>query len=130
MAAIEKTLPLTRSSVQAAHDQIKVDIHLTPVLTSTTLSTLASTPQIADALVGTPWEGQRPAHPKISLFFKCENYQRIGAFKIRGAFHALSRLSKEELARSVVTHSSGMDGVGFRWPIPFLTVIRALTSPL
>jgi len=107
MAALDKTLPLQRSSVQSAHDRIKDHIHLTPVFTSTTLSHLASTPQTPEALVDTPWEGQRPAHPKINLFFKCENYQRIGAFKIRGAFHALSRLSEEELARGVVTHSSG-----------------------
>ena len=108
MAALESTPPLTRSSVQAAHERIKKDIHLTPVLTCTTLSDLASTPQTPEALVGTPWEGQRPAHPKIKFFFKCENFQRIGAFKIRGAFHALSRLSREELERGVVTHSSGI----------------------
>ena len=107
MADISKTLPLQRPSVQLAHERIKGHIHRTPVLTSTVLSKLVSTPQWPEALVGTPWEGQRPAHPRINLFFKCENYQRIGAFKIRGAFHALSRLSKEELARGVVTHSSG-----------------------
>ena len=109
MADITKTLPLKRSSVQAAHAQIKKNVHRTPVLTSTTLSELASTPQTPEALVGTPFEGQTPARPKINFFFKCENYQRIGAFKIRGAFHALSRLDKEELARGVVTHSSGMN---------------------
>ena len=107
MANISNTLPLNRASVQLAHERIKNHIHLTPVLTSTTLSDLASTPQAPAALLQTPWEGQRPAHPRIRFFFKCENYQRIGAFKIRGAFHALSRLSKEELARGVVTHSSG-----------------------
>ncbi|KAI9845202.1 MAG: Bifunctional acetohydroxyacid reductoisomerase [Thelocarpon superellum] len=45
--------------------------------------------------------------PKIKLFFKCENYQRVGAFKVRGAFHALARLSDETAAKGVVTHSSG-----------------------
>jgi len=111
MAALDQTLPLKRASVQSAHERIKDHIHLTPVLTSTTLSNLASTPQTPEALIGTPWEGHRPAHPKINFFFKCENFQRIGAFKIRGAFHALSRLSKEELARGVVTHSSGTKSV-------------------
>lgn len=109
MADITKMLPLKRSSVQAAHGQIKEHVHRTPVLTSTTLSKLASTPQTPEALVGTPFEGQTPAQPKINFFFKCENYQRIGAFKIRGAFHALSRLTKEQLARGVVTHSSGIN---------------------
>ncbi|KAF1989606.1 tryptophan synthase beta subunit-like PLP-dependent enzyme [Aulographum hederae CBS 113979] len=100
-------LPLTRESVFSAHARVKQHVHRTPVLTSTTLSNLASTPQNTSALVGTEFEGQAPARPKIKLFFKCENYQKIGAFKARGAFHALSRLTKEELARGVVTHSSG-----------------------
>jgi len=105
---VEQILPLQRSSVQSAHKLINPHIHLTPVLTSTTLSALASAPQTPEALVGTPFEGQIPARPRINFFFKCENYQRIGAFKSRGAFHALSRLSKEELSKGVVTHSSGI----------------------
>ncbi|KAF1971284.1 tryptophan synthase beta subunit-like PLP-dependent enzyme [Bimuria novae-zelandiae CBS 107.79] len=109
---VPSDLPLTRASVLAAHELIKPHIHLTPVQTNTTLSTLASTPQDPSALIGTPWEGATPAHPRISLFFKCENFQRIGAFKARGAFHALTRLIErlgiEEMRRKgVVTHSSG-----------------------
>lgn len=83
--------PLTRASVLAAHTLIKPFIHLTPLLTTSTLSALA-----------TPPDG-----PRIKLFLKCENLQKIGAFKIRGATHALARLSPEELRRGVVTHSSG-----------------------
>jgi len=41
------------------------------------------------------------------VFLKCENFQRIGAFKFRGAYNAMSRLSHEEKARGVITHSSG-----------------------
>lgn len=107
MASPQENRSLTRASVHEAHQLIKPHIHLTPVLTSTTLSTLASTPQSPSALQGTPYEGCTPAHPHINLFFKCENYQRVGAFKSRGAFHALARLSDEELSRGVVTHSSG-----------------------
>jgi len=107
MADLSKTLPLTRESVQSAYSRIEPHVHRTPVLTSRTLSDLASTPQSPESLIGTPFEGQRPARPKINLFFKCENYQRIGAFKIRGAFHALSRLSDDEVRNGVVTHSSG-----------------------
>jgi threonine dehydratase len=102
MAGLSSTPPLTRASVEEAHQLIKSYIHLTPVLTSTTLSTIASTPQLPSALNGTP-----PAHPRINLFFKCENYQRVGAFKSRGAFHALARLSDDKLTKGVVTHSSG-----------------------
>lgn len=114
MADISTTLPLSRASVLAAHDLIKPHIHRTPVLTNTTLSGLASTPRSPDDLKGTRFEGRRPAKPKIRLWFKCENLQRIGAFKVRGAFHALGRLMMEEgwvdgggKERGVVTHSSG-----------------------
>ena len=112
MADLKTCPPLTRESVFTAHTRIKPHIHHTPTLTNTTISNLASTPQTADALNGTEWEGQQPAKPKIRVLFKCENYQRIGAFKARGAFHALGRLIEEEgeeevRRRGVVTHSSG-----------------------
>ncbi len=101
------TRPLTRASVRKAHALIKPHIHLTPVLQCSTISALASTPQTPEALAGTEYAGQEPARPKINLYFKCENYQKVGAFKARGAFHALARLSDGELERGVVTHSSG-----------------------
>ncbi|KAL6704120.1 hypothetical protein ACN47E_008783 [Coniothyrium glycines] len=106
------SLSLTRANVEAAHALIKPHIHSTPVLTSTTLSTLASAPQSAAALKGTQWEGYGPARPRVSLFFKCENLQRIGAFKVRGAFHAVLRLIEQKgldevRKKGVVTHSSG-----------------------
>jgi len=52
------------------------------------------------------------ARPRVKLFFKCENQQRIGAFKARGAFHALGRLIEQDgldnvKRKGVVTHSSG-----------------------
>lgn len=100
-------LALNRSSIESAHSAIKEHIHLTPVMTCQTLNDLASTPQSPSALFNTSFAGKRPACPKIRFFFKCENFQRIGAFKIRGATHALSRLSKEDLAKGVVTNSSG-----------------------
>lgn len=99
--------PLTRESVQAAHERIKPFIHQTPVLQCQALDSLASTPQNPDALRGTEYDGQQPVDPDVNLFFKCENFQKVGAFKARGAFHALSRLSNEQLSRGVITHSSG-----------------------
>ncbi|RAL01813.1 threonine/serine dehydratase [Aspergillus ibericus CBS 121593] len=103
---------LTPAAVHAAHSLIQPYVHRTPLLTCQTLNTIASTPQSPEALTGTPFEGQSPANPKFHFFFKCENYQRIGAFKARGAFHALLRLiaerGKEEVQkRGVITHSSG-----------------------
>ncbi|MCJ1444379.1 MAG: hypothetical protein MMC23_004881 [Stictis urceolatum] len=106
------SLPLTRASVAEAYKIIKPSIHRTPVLTNKSISEIASAPQDPSALEGTPWEGQTPAQPKLNLFFKCENLQKIGAFKIRGATHALSRLISREThstvrTRGVTTHSSG-----------------------
>lgn len=130
MAALSTCPPLTRPSVVAAHELIKPHVHLTPVLTNTTLSQLASTPQ---ALEGTRWAAtagagvaKEPAKPVIRLWFKCENLQRIGAFKARGAFHAVERLKKDEkwveeggMEKGVVSHSSGMS-----WCFAYLTFSR------
>ncbi|KAL7810866.1 putative pyridoxal-phosphate dependent enzyme [Trichoderma gracile] len=112
MAALNTTLPLTRDSVLQAHKAIQPHVHCTPVVTNQTLSQLASTPR--DNLEGTRFAGRTPAKPVLRLWFKCENLQRIGAFKVRGAFYALHRLSEEPgwvegggKEKGVVTHSSG-----------------------
>ncbi|KAF2224112.1 pyridoxal-phosphate dependent enzyme-domain-containing protein [Elsinoe ampelina] len=111
MADLSTCPPLTRASVQEAHKLITPHIHRTPVLTCATLTRLASTPQDPSSPLFAPCSpGAAPASPKINLLFKCENTQRIGAFKARGAFHALSRLrisSPELLEKGVITHSSG-----------------------
>jgi len=75
----------TWEEIQAAHQRIAPRIHRTPVLRSATL----------DALCG------------AELFFKCENLQKTGSFKIRGATNAVFSLSEQEAARGIVTHSSG-----------------------
>jgi threonine dehydratase len=100
--------------VQEALKLIEPYIHKTPVLTNTMLSKLASTPRTPGELEGTPWAGRTPTKPVIRLWFKCENFQRIGAFKIRGAFHAIERLKREPAwtdnggkEKGLVTHSSG-----------------------
>jgi threonine dehydratase len=71
--------------VAAAHERIQAHAKRTPVLTSATV----------DALTG------------AQVFFKCENFQRMGAFKFRGAYNALSQLAPEEKARGVLAFSSG-----------------------
>jgi threonine dehydratase len=71
--------------IAAAHERIRPHAHRTPVLTSATI----------DALAG------------AKVFFKCENLQRMGAFKFRGAFNALSQLGAEESRRGVLAFSSG-----------------------
>jgi len=75
-------------AVRAAARRLEGKAHVTPVATSRTL----------DARVG------------ARVFLKCENLQRIGAFKFRGAYNAISRLSEEERARGVLTFSSGNHG--------------------
>ncbi|MGA5583833.1 pyridoxal-phosphate dependent enzyme [Streptomyces thermodiastaticus] len=79
------TLPVTLDDVRDAARRIEGVAHRTPVLRSRTL----------DALAG------------AEVHVKCENFQRIGAFKFRGAYHAASRLSAGELARGIAAYSSG-----------------------
>ena len=79
------TPPITLDDVRDAAAQLKGVAHRTPVLRSRTL----------DELVG------------AEVFLKCENFQRIGAFKFRGAYNAASRLTPEQLARGIAAYSSG-----------------------
>ena len=76
---------VTYDDVAAAHERIKGTARRTPVLSSST----------ADWLIG------------AQLYFKCENMQRMGAFKFRGAYNALSQLTPEERKRGVLAFSSG-----------------------
>ena len=76
---------LDLDAIRLAHDRIRPHIHRTPVLTSERL----------DAASGS------------SLFFKCENFQKVGAFKARGATNAVFALDDETARRGVATHSSG-----------------------
>ena len=71
--------------IRAAQERIAPYAHVTPVLTSRTMDELSGR----------------------SLFFKCENLQRVGAFKFRGAMNAVAKLDEETAKRGVVTHSSG-----------------------
>lgn len=114
MADPSTELLLTRASVEAAHKLIEPYIHKTPLLTNSTLNRIASTPRTAAELECTEWAGRTPSKPTIRFYFKCENFQKIGAFKARGAFHAIERLKQEPgwaasggPSKGVVTHSSG-----------------------
>ena len=71
--------------IAKAHERIKAHAKRTPVLTSATV----------DALTG------------ASVFFKCENFQRMGAFKFRGAYNALSQLPEDRRRNGVIAFSSG-----------------------
>lgn len=75
----------TFDDVKTAHERVKPFIHRTPVLTSSYLNELTG----------------------AQLFFKCENFQKAGAFKVRGASNAVFGLTDEEAKNGVCTHSSG-----------------------
>lgn len=72
-------------NIAAAHERIKPYIHRTPVQTSSSINKITGG----------------------NLFFKCENFQKVGAFKFRGACNAVFSLTDEEASRGVATHSSG-----------------------
>lgn len=78
----------TFEDVKAAHERIKPYVHRTPVLTSTFFNEMSG----------------------AELFFKCENFQKAGAFKARGASNAVFGLSDDVAAKGVATHSSGNHG--------------------
>jgi len=71
--------------IKKVHERIKPFIHQTPVLSSVSINELAG----------------------CEIFFKCENFQKIGAFKARGGMNAVLSLSKEEQEKGITTHSSG-----------------------
>ncbi len=101
----------TYQDVEAAHARIAPYIHRTPVLTSAYLN----------ALTG------------ADLYFKCENFQKAGAFKARGASNAVFGLSREQAAKGVATHSSGNHGLCLSYAagrrgIP-CTVVMPRTAP-
>ncbi len=74
-----------KTSIAAAHDRIRAHIHHTPVMTSASVDEMAG----------------------CHLFFKCENFQKVGAFKARGAMNAILKLTPEQRSKGVATHSSG-----------------------
>lgn len=77
--------PVTYADVAAAADRLDDVVHRTPVMTSRTVS----------------------ARTNADVFFKCENFQRTGAFKIRGGYNAISQLPAAAKGRGVITYSSG-----------------------
>jgi threonine dehydratase len=85
---VELVGSLNLDTIRAAHQRIRPYVHRTPVLTNSWLN---------DAC-------------RATLFFKCENFQKVGAFKARGATNAVFALDDETAQRGVATHSSGNHG--------------------
>jgi len=78
-------MKITKATIEAAAIRIAPYIHNTPIMTCKSINELYG----------------------LDLYFKCENFQKIGAFKIRGGMNASLQLTKEQLEKGVATHSSG-----------------------
>lgn len=96
-----------RSSIAAAHERIKPYIHHTPVMTSTSIDEMAG----------------------CSVFFKCENFQKVGAFKARGAMNAILKLTTEQRSKGVATHSSGNHAQALARAAKILQVASYIVMP-
>lgn len=95
------------AAIEAAHERIKPHIHRTPVMKS----------EFLNRQVG------------CDVFFKCENFQKVGAFKARGACNAVFSLTSEQAARGVVTHSSGNHGAALAWAARIRGVSATVVVP-
>ena len=98
---------LNPTVVLAAAQRLAPIVNRTPVFTSRTLNQLAGN----------------------DLFLKCENFQRVGAFKFRGAYNAISQLSDTEKAAGVITHSSGNHAQGVALAASLLGVKATIVMP-
>jgi threo-3-hydroxy-L-aspartate ammonia-lyase len=107
MAAPANVALPTFADVESAAAQIAAAAHRTPVATSRSVN----------------------ARTGAEVFFKCENLQRAGAFKFRGAYNALSRLSADERRRGVVTYSSGNHAQAIALAGQVLGIPRVIVMP-
>ncbi len=93
--------------IKAAAKILEGQANITPVMTSRTLNDLVGS----------------------QVFLKCENYQRVGAFKFRGAFNAMSQLTEEEKRVGVITYSSGNHGQAIALAGKLLNVQTTIIMP-
>ncbi|MFK8020176.1 MAG: pyridoxal-phosphate dependent enzyme [Pseudomonadales bacterium] len=100
-------LSVSIDDVQAAANRIAKYVHQTPVLSSEQINRIAG----------------------CELVFKCENLQKCGAFKARGAHNALLQLTAEQLARGVATHSSGNHGAALSYAAKQLGTAAHIVMP-
>jgi len=101
------SLPVTYADIEAAAERLAGVAHRTSVLTSKTVNERTNS----------------------QVFFKCENFQRAGSFKFRGAYNALSQLSKEQKQRGVLTFSSGNHGQAIALSGQLLNISTTVVMP-
>jgi threonine dehydratase len=105
MSSVQGTLTLPL--IEEARRRIKTRVNRTPVMTSETLDYRAS----------------------ANLFFKCENFQKVGAFKARGAANAVFSLSEAEARKGVATHSSGNHAAALAWAARLRGIAAHIVMP-
>jgi threonine dehydratase len=100
-------MKITKAAIEAAATRIGPYIHNTPIMTCKSIN----------ALYG------------LDLYFKCENFQKIGAFKIRGGMNASLQLTKEQLEKGVATHSSGNHAQALAFAAKMLGIKAYIVMP-
>jgi threonine dehydratase len=100
-------MKITKASIEAAAIRIAPYIHNTPIMTSKSINALSG----------------------LDLYFKCENFQKIGAFKIRGGMNASLQLTKEQLEKGVATHSSGNHAQALAFAAKMLGIKAHIVMP-
>ncbi len=100
-------MKITKETIEKAAERIAPYIHSTPILTNKSINELAG----------------------LDLYFKCENFQKIGAFKIRGGMNASLQLTQEQLEKGVATHSSGNHAQALAFAAKMLGIKAYIVMP-
>jgi threonine dehydratase len=100
-------MKITKASIDSAAIRIAPYIHNTPIMTCKSINELYG----------------------LDLYFKCENFQKIGAFKIRGGMNASLQLTKEQLEKGVATHSSGNHAQALAFAAKMLGIKAYIVMP-
>jgi threonine dehydratase len=98
---------VTAADIENAEERIRPYIHRTPVLTSASVNRMAG----------------------AELYFKCENFQKVGAFKARGATNTIFTIPETELVHGVATHSSGNHAQALSWAASLREVPAYIVMP-
>jgi len=100
-------MKITKETIEKAAERIAPYIHSTPILTNNSINELFG----------------------LDLYFKCENFQKIGAFKIRGGMNASLQLTPEQLEKGVATHSSGNHAQALAFAAKMLGIKAYIVMP-
>ncbi len=98
---------ITKETIEKAAERIAPYIHSTPILTNKSINELSG----------------------LDLYFKCENFQKIGAFKIRGGMNASLQLNPAQLSKGVATHSSGNHAQALAFAAKMLGIKAYIVMP-